>query len=70
MRRDDIYEPEKLEPVYQEIPLEVVMRYYVTGFQGDVRSAEWFLDQAKGRVIFRLMVATPTDRSEGDADSL
>jgi hypothetical protein len=44
---------------WTEIPLDTVMNYFVKGFkvkEGEVLSHEYYLDQRKGRVVFKLVI--------------
>ena len=36
------------------VDLDTVMRYFVEGYKTKPEHAEWFVDTAKGKVIFRL----------------
>lgn len=50
---------------WQTVKLDSVLQHYVDGFKiksGEevVYSSEWFLDQAKGQIVFKLII----DRSK------
>jgi hypothetical protein len=48
---------------FLEYSLTKVMQYFIDGFEpkeGErIMSTEWFVDTAKGRVIFRVMTEAP-----------
>ncbi len=50
----------KLEIQYKEESLKDVMGYFWKGYPGDVKNCEWFIDAAKGIVVFKLYVNKPT----------
>lgn len=47
---------DELEIKYVEFSIDLIMRYFVAGFKEKIVGSEWFLDVAKGKVIFKLYV--------------
>lgn len=55
----------KLRIEYIEASLETIMRYYIRGYElpknEAISTSEWFIDQQKERVIFKLFIETNED---------
>ena len=54
---------------WQAENLETVIRYFIDSYKpkhGEkIVNAEWFIDTAKGKVVFRLYVDEPPDNRPG-----
>ncbi len=41
---------------YEKRSLKSVIQSYIDGFEADIYEAEWFIDQSKDTIIFRLFI--------------
>lgn len=46
----------KTEVIYKEEDLDRVMSYFVRDYSAKLINYEWFLDAAKNKVVFKLVV--------------
>ena len=46
---------------YQEMNLDDVMKYFVDAFSQKVEAYEYFVDQHKGKVVFKLFIEEKED---------
>jgi len=47
---------------YQEVSLDTVMNFYADAFEVETSRVEWFIDQSKNTVIFKMFIKdTPVD---------
>ena len=56
----------KLEVLYHEVSLDLIVKHYAKEFKSHLQISEWWCDIAKNKVVFKLYDWHKADEKEGE----